>query len=117
MVLVGGVLSGCGRGVQRAGRGDGVSSSIGAPGFAEEGASAGDQSLLRLRVAQEKGWSAPSGPGQASLKAASSNATDAPNEPAAQAQQAAAGVEETPEAKVPPKQRRKATKPGEGAAK
>ena len=86
-------------------------------GLADEGPSAGEQSLLGLRVAQEKGWSAPSGPRQSSLKAASSNATDAPNEPAAQAQEAAAGVEETPEAKVPPKQRRKATKPGEEAAK
>jgi NADH-quinone oxidoreductase subunit E len=85
-------------------------------GRADEGPSAGAQSLLGLRIAEEKGWSAPSDANQ-SPKAVSATPTQAPSEPAAQAQQAAAGQPETPEAKVPPKQRRKATKPGEGTAK
>jgi NADH-quinone oxidoreductase subunit E len=92
-------------------------------GRADEGPSAGPQSLLGLRIAEERGWSAPSEANQSSPKdqsspkEVSSAPTQAPNEPASQAQQAVAGVEETPEAKVPPKQRRKATKPGEGTAK
>jgi NADH-quinone oxidoreductase subunit E len=85
-------------------------------GRADEGPSAGTQSLLGLRIAQEKGWSAPKDAGQ-SPKAVGSVPTEAASGPATQAQQAAAGADETPEAKVPPKQRRKATKPGEGTAK
>ena len=85
-------------------------------GRANEGPSAGAPSLLGLRIAEERGWSAPSDANQ-SPKAGSSTPTQAPTEPAAQAQEAAAGAVETPEAKVPPKQRRKATKPGEGTAK
>ena len=85
-------------------------------GRADEGPSAGAQSLLGLRIAEEKGWSAPSDANQ-SPKAVSSTPTQAPSEPAAQAQEAAAGAVETPEVKVPPKQRRKATKPGEETSK
>ena len=86
-------------------------------GRADEGPSAGAQSLVGLRVAESNGWSAPSGKDGSKPKAMSSSATSAPNEPAAQAQEAVAGVEETPEAKAPPKQRRKANKPGEETAK
>jgi len=85
-------------------------------GRADEGPSAGAQSLLGLRIADEKGWAAPSDANQ-SPKAVSSATTKAPNEPAAQAQEAVAGAGETPEVKVPPKQRRKASKPGEETAK
>jgi NADH-quinone oxidoreductase subunit E len=85
-------------------------------GRADEGPSAGAQSLLGLRIADEKGWAAPSDSRQ-SPKAVSAAPTEAPTEPAAQAQEAVAGVGETPEAKVPPKQRRKASKPGEETAK
>jgi NADH-quinone oxidoreductase subunit E len=85
-------------------------------GRADEGPSAGAQSLLGLRIAEEKGWSAPSDANQ-SPKAVASTPTAAANGPSTQAQQAVAGTGETPEVKVPPKQRRKATKPGEEASK
>jgi NADH-quinone oxidoreductase subunit E len=85
-------------------------------GRADEGPSAGAQSLLGLRIADENGWAAP-GDANQSPKAVSSAPTKAPTEPAAQAQEAVAGAAETPEAKVAPKLRRKASKPGEETAK
>ena len=79
-------------------------------GRADEGPSAGAQSLLGLRVAESHGWSAPTDGNEP--KAVSATPGQAP---AGQAQEAVAGDEET--TKVPPKQRRKAAKPGEETAK
>ena len=102
-------------------------------GRADEGPSAGPQSLLGLQVAKDRGWAAPgdekpSGDGvvgrvahriaeavrevtggDGEAQPASGSSSDAP----AQAEATA----ETPQGKAPSKPRRRTTKPGEGTAK